>query len=217
VKQLVILGASGTASDVIEWLPSLAAAGSAYECLGFLDDDSAKQQTGFAGHRVLGPLEHAGRWPGARFVDALGGPRSHRRRADIVARTSLGDDRFETLVHPLASVSVRAALGPGCLVYPFVFIGPGVRLGRHVTVLSHAGIHHETTVGDWSILASHVALAGAVTIGEHCYLGMGSRVIGGVTVGNGAMVGMGSVVLRDVPPSVVVAGSPARPLNSRIR
>lgn len=217
MKQLVILGASGTASDVIDWLPALSSAGSAYECLGLLDDDPAKQRAGFAGHRVLGPLAGAGRWPKARFVDALGGPRSHRRRADIVTRTGLGDDRFETLVHPLASVSPRAELGPGCLVYPFAFIGPEVRMGRHVTVLSHASINHEGKVGDWSILASHVALAGAVTVGEHCYLGMGARVIGGVAVGDGSMVGMGSVVIRDVPPAAVVAGNPARPLEPGAR
>ncbi len=216
MKSLVILGAGGTARDVLDWLPALAAAGTACECLGLLDDDPGKQGAVLSGHQVLGPLSDAGRWPRARFVDALGGPGSYRRRAEIIARTGLGDDRFETLVHPLASVSSAAVLGPGCLVYPFVFIGPAVRLGRHVTVLSHASINHETTVGDWSILASHVALAGAVRVGEHCYLGMGSRVIGGVAVGNGSMVGMGSVVLDNVPPAEVVAGTPARPLKPQL-
>lgn len=214
MKPLVILGASGTANDLVDWLPRLAAAGTAYQCLGLLDDDPVKQRSGFAGLPVLGPLAAATRWPQARFVDALGGPGSYLRRAEIVARTGLGDDRFDTLVHPLASVSPRARLGAGCLVYPFSFVGPDVQLGRHVTVLSHAAINHDSRVGDWSILASHVALAGAVTVGEHCYLGMGSRVIGGVAVGRGSMVGMGSVVIRDVPPQTVVAGNPARPLRA---
>lgn len=212
---LIVLGAGGTASEVLDWLPAFAAVRTPYECLGLLDDDPGKKRAVIAGHRVLGALSDAGRWPQAQFVDALGGPASYRRRAEIVARTGLSDDRFETLVHPLASVSSRAVLGTGCVVYPFAYVAPGARLGRHVTVLSHASIHHDTRIGDWSILASHVALAGDVTVGEHCYLGLGSRVIGGVKVGDGAMVGMGSAVLRDVPPGAVVAGSPARSLEPR--
>lgn len=215
MTQLVIVGAGGTANDVLEWLAALAAAGQRYDCLGLLDDDVEKKNTVFAGHRLLGPLADAGRFPQARFVDATGGPNSHRRRGEIVGRTGLDDDRFETLVHPLATVSPRATLGPGCLVYPYVFIGPDVRIGRHVTVLSHASINHEDRIGDWSILASHVALAGAVTVGEHCYLGMGSRVIGGVAVGDRSMVGMGSVVIRNVAADSTVAGNPARILKPR--
>lgn len=215
MTQLVIVGAGGTASDVLDWLEDLAAAGQRYECLGLLDDDAEKKNTMFAGHRLLGSLADAGRFPDARFVDATGGPNSHRRRGEIVARTGLDHDRFDTLVHPLATVSPRATLGPGCLVYPYVFVGPAVRVGRHVTILSHASVHHESRIGDWSILASHVALAGGVTVGEHCYLGMGSRIIGGVVVGDQSMVGMGSVVLRDVAPATVVAGNPARTLKPR--
>ena len=214
MTDLVILGAGGTAGDVLDWLPAFPLSGK-YKCLGLLDDDPAKRDELFGGHRVLGPLGDAGKWPGARFVDALGGPRSHRHRAEIVARTGLGDDQFQTLVHPLASVSPRAVLGSGCLVYPFAFVGPDVRLGRHVTVLSHVSINHGTQVGDWCILASHAALAGDVRVGEHSYLGMGCRIIGGVTVGDGCMVGMGSVVLRDVPPGGVVGGNPARLLKPR--
>ena len=61
--RLVVLGAGGTASDVLDWIPALAAAGRAYQCLGLLDDDPAKQRAVLAGHQVLGSLVVAGRWP----------------------------------------------------------------------------------------------------------------------------------------------------------
>ena len=46
-------------------------------------------------------------------------------------------------------------------------------------------------------------------------IGSGSTLLGGVTVGRGAVVGAGSVVTKDVPAGSVVAGNPARVMNSQ--
>jgi len=212
---LLILGAGGTARDILDWVPSLAAAGHEYQCLGLIDDDPAKRATMIGDVRVIGGLDDASRWPDCRFVDSLGGPRSYRHRADLLGRTTLTDDRFETIVHPLACVSSKAGLGAGCLIYPFVFIGPDVRIGRHVTILSHSSINHDCVIGDHSILAAHTTLAGGVTLEDHCYVGMSATVIGDTHIGTGAMIGMGSVVRHDVPAETRVAGSPAHPLPRR--
>lgn len=214
MTRLLILGAAGTARDVIDWLPSLAATGRAYECIGLLDDDPAKAGTEVNGCPVLGGLDQARRWPDVRVVNALGGPKSFRARKEMVGRSGVPIERFETLIHPLASVSPRASIGAGCLIYPFAFVGPDVTLGGHVTVLSHSAINHDGRVGVGSILASHVALAGAVSVGEHCYIGMGASVIQGAKVGAGAMVGMGSVVIADVAAGATVAGNPARSIST---
>ncbi|HEU5357698.1 MAG TPA: NeuD/PglB/VioB family sugar acetyltransferase [Gemmatimonadales bacterium] len=210
----LILGAGGTARDVLEWLPALAAAGRPHRCIGVLDDDPAKLGNDIGGARVVGALPDAVRWPDALVLDALGGPRSHRRRAEMIGRTGLTRDRFFTLVHPTAVVAGSAVIGVGALVYPFTWIGPGVRLADHVTVLSHGSVNHDAEVGTGTILASHVMLAGGVMVEDHCYLGAGARVRQGVRVGAGAMVGMGSVVVGDVPAGATVAGNPARPLRS---
>ena len=33
------------------------------------------------------------------------------------------DDRFETLIHPSAEIADSSILAPGCVIYPFVYIG----------------------------------------------------------------------------------------------
>ncbi|MFI5235313.1 MAG: acetyltransferase [Gemmatimonadales bacterium] len=216
MTQLIILGAAGTARDILDWLPALAAAGCDYRCLGLLDDDPAKRGTFIGGVEVVGTLSDAARWPDVRVIDALGGPRSYRRRGELLARTGIRDDRFDTVVHPQAVVSRNAQLGAGCVIYPFSFVGPDVRLGRHVTVLSHGSINHDCSIGDCAILASHAALAGGVTVEDHCYIGMGARIIQHARIGRGAMVGMGAVVLKDVAADATVVGNPARPRTGRI-
>jgi phosphonate metabolism protein (transferase hexapeptide repeat family) len=52
-------------------------------------------------------------------------------------------------------------------------------------------------------------------IGHDTWLGHSSIIMTGVTVGTGAVVGSGAVVTRDVPPYMIVAGVPAKPIRPR--
>jgi sugar O-acyltransferase (sialic acid O-acetyltransferase NeuD family) len=208
---VVVLGAGGTAEDVVEFLNAPDGM-SGYSCVAVLDDDASLLGQKLSGATVEGPLADVHHWPDAYLVDTLGSPRGFRKRPDIIAALSVSDERFLTVVHPQATVSPSATLGQGCIVYPHTLIGPGVTLGAHVIALSHSAINHHGHVGDFSILASHVALGGRVQVGRCCYLGMGSTVIQDGAIGDEVLVGMGSVVLRDIPPGTVVAGNPAAPI-----
>ena len=56
----------------------------------------------------------------------------------------------------------------------------------------------------------HSLLTKPITIGRNVWLGADVKVLAGVTIGENAIVAAGSVVTKDVPPDMVVAGSPAR-------
>ncbi len=56
----------------------------------------------------------------------------------------------------------------------------------------------------------HSLLTAPITIGRNAWLGADVKVLAGVTIGENAIVAAGSVVTKDVPPNMVVAGSPAR-------
>lgn len=53
-----------------------------------------------------------------------------------------------------------------------------------------------------------------VRICRGAWIGARSIVLKGVTIGAGAVVGMGSVVTKGVPPRTVVAGNPARVIQT---
>lgn len=210
---LVLLGAGGTALEVIDLVSALNARGERFDLVAALDDDRARWGGQIRDVPVTGGLETAREFAHALFVNTLGSPRSYRRRPETVGALGIPDDRFATLVHPLADVSPLAWVSAGCLVFGFSVLAAGSRLGRHVTVLPHSVVHHGASVGDWSILASHTVLAGDARVGECCYIGAGARVIQNGRVGDGALVGMGSVVIREVPAGATVAGNPARALE----
>jgi acetyltransferase-like isoleucine patch superfamily enzyme len=111
-----------------------------------------------------------------------------------------GDDVF---LNAYAHVSGDVTVGDRVLV------GPGVKLlsGNHLFGI--VGCHPrylKASVDNPELLKKQVIEADA-------WIGAGAIVLGGVRIGAGSVVGAGAVVTRDVPPYVIAAGSPARPVR----
>lgn len=59
-------------------------------------------------------------------------------------------------------------------------------------------------------------MSNPIIIKDHVWIGKNSIILKGVTIGEGAIVGAGSVVTKDVPPSTLVAGNPAKIIKENI-
>lgn len=83
----------------------------------------------------------------------------------------------------------------------------GVHVGAHSYVAFDARIlTHDMTRG----LYLHTR------VGQNCFIGGRSLILPGVEIGDQCVVGAGSVVTKSVPPRTLVAGNPARVLQSDI-
>jgi sugar O-acyltransferase (sialic acid O-acetyltransferase NeuD family) len=211
-KKIVILGTAGNCIDILDTIHEInsAAGGTRYECIGFLDDAAEQHHTQICGVKVLGSISTAKEVADAWFVNGIGSPSSYLRKEAIIAGAGIADDRFVTLVHPTASVSRMARLGPGTVVFQNATVTSGVEVGSHVVILPNSIVSHDDKIGDFTCIAGGVCISGGVTIGKSCYLGTNCSIRDRVTIGDESLVGMGSVALADVPPNAVVAGSPAR-------
>ena len=56
-----------------------------------------------------------------------------------------------------------------------------------------------------------------VYIGDNCFIGAHAIVLAGVTIGDNCIVSAASVVARDVPAGSLVAGNPARIVESNVK
>jgi maltose O-acetyltransferase len=85
-----------------------------------------------------------------------------------------------------------------------ITIGDDVQIGPYVQLLTPThSVEAEARRDKWEA-------ARPITIGDNVWLGGGAIVLPGVTIGDNAMVGAGAVVTKDLPPSVVAVGYPAR-------
>ncbi len=102
-----------------------------------------------------------------------------------------------------------------------VFVGFEVEFDTNHSELIEIGDH--VTISHRCIIASHMATdvetplqklyppeAQPVRIRDGAWICVGAILLPGVTVGENAVVAAGAVVTRDVPPSTLVAGVPAR-------
>lgn len=87
-----------------------------------------------------------------------------------------------------------------------------IRIGARATVSQYSFLctaSHDYTVAEFPLVT------GPITIGEHGWIAADVFVAPGVTIGAGAVVSARSSVFHDIPPWVVAAGSPAKPIKSR--
>jgi len=210
IKKVIILGTGGNCIDILDTINEINLIKKQYKVIGFLDDDKTKWQTKIYGIEVLGGLDIANTFSDTVFVNGIGSPNNFWKKKEIIDKTNLTIDRFETIIHPSASVSKMSNIGNGTVILQNVTISSNTSIGNHVMILPNSVINHDDKIGDYVSIASGVCIAGGVKIENSCYIGSGSTIIGNIHIKEKVLVGMGSVVLKDIKENSVVVGNPAR-------
>lgn len=115
------------------------------------------------------------------------------------------------VIHGRRSMYVgnRVFIGDGVLIWA----GAGVSIGDDTLVACHCVItsqSHSLDALRGGRLYRETSDNREVRIGSNVWIGAGVTVLPGVSVGEGAVIAAGAVVTKDVAPSTLVAGVPAR-------
>ncbi|WP_309665627.1 chloramphenicol acetyltransferase [Tabrizicola sp.] len=104
----------------------------------------------------------------------------------------------------------------------FANIAAMTRIGPTDHPMDHASLHHflyrssyywDDAVDDPDFFKARAARR--TVIGPDTWIGHGAIIKPDVTIGAGAVIASGAVVTKDVPPYMIVAGIPAKPLRPR--
>jgi UDP-2-acetamido-3-amino-2,3-dideoxy-glucuronate N-acetyltransferase len=122
-----------------------------------------------------------------------------------------------TKVGAFVEIQKNAFIGKNCKISSHTFICEGVTIednvfiGHNVTFINDSrpratsGEGELQTEADWAVVPTLVKKGASI--------GSSATLLCGITIGENAIVGAGSVVTKDVPPSTIVAGNPARILK----
>ncbi len=148
----------------------------------------------------------------------------------IIEDIVIENDRRNSAIPLLDIKDIHARIEPGAL------IRENVEIGNNAVIMMGAVINIGAVIGEGTMIDMNVVVGGRGIIGKNCHIGAGSVVAGvveppsatpviieddvvvganavileGVRVGEGSVVAAGAVVTENVPPNVVVAGTPAK-------
>jgi len=120
----------------------------------------------------------------------------------------------ETKIGAFVEIQKNASVGKRCKISSHTFICEGVTIEDNVFIghgvmfindsyprATSAGGSLQTEA-DWKVEKT--------VIKQGASIGSGATILANVCVGENAIVGAGAVVTKDVPPSTIVAGNPAK-------
>jgi UDP-N-acetylglucosamine acyltransferase len=155
----------------------------------------------------------AGTWIGPHAV--INGPTRIGRDNRIYQFASVGEAPQDK---KYAGEATRLEIGDRNLIREFVTINRGTvqdagvtRIGDDNWIMAYVHIAHDCRVGNQVIFSNNASLAGHVRVDDYAILGGFTLVHQFCAIGAHAFCAFGSGIKKDVPPFVIVDGSPARP------
>lgn len=145
------------------------------------------------------------------------------------------NDRRNSAIPLLDLKGIEARIEPGAI------IRDEVKIGKNAVIMMGALINIGSVIGDGTMIDMGAILGGRATVGKNCHIGAGAVLAGviepasatpvivedgvmvganavvleGCRIGKDSVVAAGAVVVEDVPPNVVVAGTPARIIKEK--
>lgn len=119
-----------------------------------------------------------------------------------------------------AGEQTKLEIGDGNTFREFITVNTGTiqdigttRIGDDNWIMAYVHIAHDCQVGNHTVIANSVQLAGHIHIGDWSVLGGLSAVHQFVRIGAHAMIGGTSSIRQDIPPYMMGAGDPFRPVG----
>jgi len=201
MKDLIVLGAGGTAFDLIDIAIAMNKIVKQWNILGFLDDNEELIGKNIYNFPVLGTISQSEKYKNAYFASSIGDAYKTKLRMIVRKKVPFSNERFASLIHPTAIISESAIIEPGAVIYGNVTLSGRVYVGHNVFLCGNTFLGHECVIGNHCLLSVGNYLASDVKVGDCCYLGVGVMVRHQISIGDNCLIGMGTKIVKSISPN----------------
>ncbi len=203
--KIFVFGASGHAKVVLDIIEQQGL----FQVDFLVDDDIGRKGKYVSGYQILGDKNELLLTDGAitKGIVAIG---KNEIRGQISSWLYEHDFSMVAVIHPAACIGRGVEVGVGTAIMGGAVVNCDTDIGENVIINTKASVDHDCIIGNNVHIAPGSVLCGGVTVEEGTFICAGATVIPNVTIGRGAVVGAGATVVGDVPPGVMVVGTPAR-------
>lgn len=120
--------------------------------------------------------------------------------SEMVERLVIGEDTYIGEYNNIRAAGARIVIGKKCMI------------SQMVTIVSS---NHGMELGECMVDQNWIVPRSDIIIGHDVWIGAGVTILPGVRIGSGAIIAAGAVVTGDVCEYDIVAGIPAKKINSR--
>jgi sugar O-acyltransferase (sialic acid O-acetyltransferase NeuD family) len=205
-KRIILIGAGGHGKVVLDALITIEKRTDGI-CIF---DESIKR----IGQKILNLTVHRFDpdmdFAGQRFHVCIGDNNARERLFD---KLKGGGGLPVTVIHPIATIALGAAIGEATLVAAGAIVAPFAVVGKGAILNHGAVVDHDCHVGNFCHVGPGATLAGNVYLGERVLIGAGANILPGINIGDDSTIGAGAVVRTDVPAGTTYVGVPARQIR----
>ena len=205
-KNIVILGSSGFAKEILFLIERINQQKKEWNILGFIDENIRKK---VGGYEVIGNDDFLCKYD--KEIAVVCGVGNPFLRKKIVRK--LKNNRnlyFPNIIDPSVILSSNVEMGEGNIICAGTILTVDIIMGDFVTINLDCTIGHDAVINSYVSIYPSVNVSGNVKIESGVEIGTGTNIIQGIHIGRQTVIGAGSVVIRDVEGNCTVVGNPGR-------
>tara|TARA_B100000989_G_C19524966_1_gene466259 strand:- start:2142 stop:2792 length:651 start_codon:yes stop_codon:yes gene_type:complete len=212
-KNIIIIGAGNTASEIYPILQSLSKT-KKFNIQAILDDNKKYHKKKFQGVPIHIGIENAVKYKNSLFVFGIGSYQNKNKRKKIFDKMSVDLDRFPNIIDTSTKIEDNVRLGYGNIIYPYSVICSGTKIKNFCIFTHHNILAHDVIINSFSTFGSKTSILNNTRIGKEVFVGANVLIGENISVDDFSTVVMGSVVLTNIKKRQVVFGNPAKVIKN---
>ncbi len=207
LKELYIIGASGFASEITEYILN----NNEFKINGYFDISENDYKKYKYKAPFLGNEQDFNFSENDNVIIAIA---NYKLRDKIYQNLKSKGVNFPNLIHKTAFISKSSIIDENSIICPFVTLTSNIKIGKNFQANIYSYIAHDCIIGDNVTFAPSVKCNGNVIIEDNVYIGTGAIIHQGredkpIVIGKNSIIAAGSVVTKSVKENITVFGNPA--------